>query len=266
MKTILITGAGSGLGKGAAIGLAKAGHAVVAAVEDLAQTEGLEAAKRADKVEFDVIKLNILDQADIEAAHRTYGDRIDILVNNAAIGQTGPIAEIPIDLVRKVFDVNVFGTIALAQAFAKSFAKKRRGKIFFVSSIVGFSTFPFLAPYIASKHALEAVAQIMREEMQPLGVQIATINPGPYRTGFNDRMIETMNKWYVPGRNFTPEKPIQEIRDLFSGRDLQLNPQEMIDFMVKLIPQEHHKFRNVFPEIFVTEGKKYQESLWTAEV
>ena len=95
MKTIFITGAGSGPGKGAAIGLAKAGHAVVAAVEDLAQTEGLEAAKRADKVEFDVIKLNILDQADIEAAHRTYGDRIDILVNNAAIGQTGLIAEIP---------------------------------------------------------------------------------------------------------------------------------------------------------------------------
>jgi NAD(P)-dependent dehydrogenase (short-subunit alcohol dehydrogenase family) len=102
LKTILITGPGSGLGKGAALGLAKAGHTVVAAVEDLAQTEGLDAAKRADKVEFDVIKLNILDQGDIEAARWAYGDRIDILVNNAAIGQTGPIAEIPMDLIRKV--------------------------------------------------------------------------------------------------------------------------------------------------------------------
>lgn len=266
VQKILVTGAGSGLGKGAALGLARAGQRVIATTEAEAQHEALAREAKAANVALVIDRLNLLDPDDHSRIHALYGEEVDILVNNAAIGQTGPIAEVPVELVRRVFDVNVFGTLELTQLFANSFARRGHGKIFFVSSIVGFSTFPFLAPYVASKHALEAIAQIMRQEMQPLGVQVATINPGPFQTGFNDRMIETMKGWYRPGSNFTPEKLIDEVRNLFAAQGFQLDPQDMIDFMVDLIPRAHHKFRNVFPEDFVSPGKKYQSEVWEWEV
>ena len=265
-KTILITGAGSGLGKGTALGLAKNGHTVIATVQIWPQVSGLMEAAEEDGVRLEVTKLDLLNQDDREAVFRKYADRLDILVNNAATGETGPIAEIPVDRVRREFDVNVFSTLAFAQPFARLFAEKGRGKIIFTSSIAGFTTFPFLGPYVASKHALEAIAQMMQQEMEGTGVQIATINPGPFRTGFNDRMYDTLDQWYDPDTSFTAEQPIRDAQALFAGDRLQLDPQDMIDFMVEVIPQAHHKFRNVFPERFVEDVKRYQASLWTKEV
>ena len=265
-KTILITGAGSGFGKGTALGLAKAGHRVIAAVQIWPQASDLMAAAKDAGVELEVTKLDLLNKDDHEAVFRTYADRLDILVNNAATGETGPIAEIPVDRIRREFEVNVFGTLEFTQPFARHFAEKGKGKILFTSSIAGFVTFPFLGPYVASKHALEAMVQMMQQEMEGTGVQIATINPGPFRTGFNDRMYDTLDQWYDPARNFTAEQPIRDVQALFAGDDLQLDPQGMIDFMVEIIPQDHHKFRNVYPERFIADVQKYQASLWEKQI
>lgn len=265
-KTILITGAGSGFGKGTALGLAKNGHTVIATVEIWPQASDLMAAAKQEGVELEVAKLDLLNKDDRDAVFRKYADRLDILVNNAATGETGPMAEVPVDRVRRAFDVNVFSTLEFTQPFARLFAEKGRGKIIFTSSIAGFVTFPFLGPYIASKHALEGVVQMLQQEMEGTGVQIATINPGPFRTGFNDRMYDTLDQWYDPATHFTAEQPIRDTQALFAGDQLQLDPQDMIDFMVDVIPQEHHKFRNVFPERFVEDVKQYQASLWTKEV
>ena len=261
-KTILITGAGSGLGHGTAIGLAKNNHKVIATVENWPQVSTL--INDADKAGVDLIveKLDYLNKDDRNHILRKYGEQVDIFCPNAATGETGPIAEIPVDRVRRVFEVNVFSTLALAQRFAAIFAKRGYGKIFFTSSIVGFSTFPYLAPYVASKHALEAVVQLMSEEMEGTGVQIATINPGPFRTGFNDRMYDTLDQWYDSTKNFTPEKPIRDVQKLFGGNELQLDPQDMINFMVDIIPKDEHKFRNVYPERFIKDVKNYQAGLW----
>ncbi len=265
-KTILITGAGSGLGRGTALGLAKKGHAVIAAVQIWPQASELAAAAESEGVSLEVAKLDLLNADDREAVFRRYADRIDILVNNAATGEPGPIAEIPVDRIRREFDVNVFSTLEFTQPFARRFAENGRGKIIFTSSIAGFITFPFLGAYVASKHALEAVVQMMQQEMDGTGVQIATINPGPFRTGFNDRMYDTLDQWYDPATHFTAEQPIRETQALFAGDQLQLDPQEMVDFMVDVIPRAHHKFRNVFPERFIDDVKTYQNSLWTKEV
>lgn len=262
-KTILITGAGSGLGKGTAIGLAKNGHTVIATVENWPQVSGLMADAKEAGVQLEVTKLDLLSGDDQQKVFRKYADRIDILVNNAATGETGPIAEVPVDRVRRVFEVNVFSTLEFAQRFARHFASRGKGKIVFTSSIAGFTTFKFLGPYVASKHALEPIVQLMRDEMEGTGVQIATINPGPFRTGFNDRMYDTLDEWYDPEQNFTPEGPIRDVQQLFAGDNLQLDPQPMIDFMVDLIPRDEHRFRNVYPERFIEDVKAYQESLWT---
>ncbi|MCH2207371.1 MAG: SDR family oxidoreductase [Lentisphaerales bacterium] len=265
-KTILITGAGSGLGKGTALGLAKNGHRVIATCENWPQvSELMEVAKR-DNVDLEVTKLDYPNKDDHETVICKYVDAIDIFVLNAATGQTGPVAEIPVDRIRQVFEVNVFATLELAQAFAKVAVARGKGKIVFTSSIVGFSTFPYLAPYVSSKHALEAIVQIMREELEGTGVTIATINPGPFKTGFNDRMYDTVDQWYEPGKNFSKEEPLRKVQELFASDDFQLDPQEMIDFMVELIPQEKHKFRNVYPEKIIGNCKEYQDSLWNLRV
>lgn len=262
-KTIMITGAGSGLGRGAAIGLAKAGHKVIAGVEVWPQATDLLRHAKQEGVELEVQKINLLDKSDHRVAH-SYD--VDILVNNAATGETGPVAEIPVERIRRVFDVNVFGTLEFTQPFARKFAERGSGKIVFVSSIVGFSTFPFLAPYCASKHALEAIVQLMREEMEGTGVQICTINPGPFSTGFNHRMYDTVDQWYDPAANFTPESPIREIQKEFLGDDLEYDPQIMIDRMVAIIPAETHAFRTVCPDEVVQGCKDYQEKLWEIQV
>jgi len=265
-KTILITGAGSGFGHGVALGLAKKGHKVIATVENWPQVSQLKADAKDAGVDLIVEKLDYLSADDHDTILRKYGEEVDIVNLNAATGETGPIAEIPVDRVRRVFEINVFRTLELAQKFAAMFVKRGTGKILFTSSIAGFSTFQFLGPYVASKHALEPIVQLMREELDGTGVTIATINPGPFRTGFNDRMYDTLDQWYQPGINFTPEKPIRDVQELFAGDDLQLDPQSMIDFMIDIIPKNSHKFRNVHPERFIDNVKQYQESLWTLEV
>ena len=264
-KTILITGAGSGLGHGTAIGLARNGYKVIATVENWPQLTRLKADALEAGVDLIVEKLDYLSDDDHDTILRKYGDSVDIFCANAATGETGPIAEVPVDRVRQVFEVNVFRTLDLVQKFARIFANRGHGKIVFTSSIAGFSTFQFLAPYVASKHALEAIAQLMREELEGTGVRVITINPGPFRTGFNDRMYDTLDQWYDPKNNFTPEKPIRKVQRLFAGDHLQLDPKGMIEFMVDQIPKESQRFRNVFPERFIDDVKQYQEGLWTIE-
>ncbi|EAY27404.1 SDR family oxidoreductase [Microscilla marina] len=265
-KTILITGAGSGFGKGVAFGLAKKGHHVIATVENWPQKSLLMAAAKAENIQLTIDKLNYLEEGDIDNVIGKYGDEVDIVVLNAATGETGPIAEVPVKRIQRVFEVNVFQTIAIAQRFAKIFVAKKKGKIVFTSSIAGFITFPFLGPYVASKHALEGLVQSMQQEMADTGVKIATINPGPFRTGFNDRMYDTVDQWYDPSQNFTKEQPIRDVQQLFAGDELQLDPQGMIDYMIEKIPLDAHNFRNVFPEEAIADVKKYQDSLWNKQI
>ena len=254
-KTILITGAGSGLGKGTAFGLAKAGHKIIAAVHTWEQmSRCIEELKGTDyEKNLELFKLDILDPIDCEKAW-TYD--IDILVNNAGIGQTGPLAEIPVDLIREVMETNTFSTLEFSQPFIKKMVEKGKGKVIFLSSVAGLTTGAFLGPYNASKHALEAIPQCLRDELKPLGVTIATINPGPFKTGFNDRMYDSYKQWFDEDLNYTSKKDIEKAAQGMAEN--QLDPQEMIDKMVDLIPQEEHNFRTVCPENFEDMSQQYQ--------
>jgi short-subunit dehydrogenase len=104
---------------------------------------------------------------------------LDILVNNARIGEGGPIAEIPLDLVRRNFEVNVFAPLALTQGVVKNWvAGGIHGKVVFISSMGGLFSPPRFSAYAATKHAVEAIAEAMQEELRLFGVQVQTINPG----------------------------------------------------------------------------------------
>ncbi|MEP7377617.1 MAG: SDR family NAD(P)-dependent oxidoreductase [Chitinophagaceae bacterium] len=133
-----------------------------------------------------VEKLDILSAYDV--AYALTWD-IDILFSNAGIGEAGPVFEIPMDLVRHNFETNVFAPLNLAQQFIKKFIDgKKKGKIVFTSSMGGLFTPVGFGIYVSTKHALESIAEALQQEVKPYGIQIQTVNPGPYLTGYNETM------------------------------------------------------------------------------
>lgn len=265
-KTILITGAGSGLGRGAAIKLAKQNYNIIAGVEIWPQYTSLKEEAKRLNLKMDIVKLDITNKEEREKMYEMYGKFVDILVNNAAIGETGPIAEIPVDNFRKNMEVNVFSTLELTQLFVKEFVRKRSGKIIFISSIAGIKTFPFFGPYCATKFALEAVASSLYDELKPYGVNVCTINPGPYKTGFNDRMFDTKEIWYSEQDNFTNRQDFKPMEMFLKNG--QYDPDEMVDFMVRTIPLDNNKYRLVDsrkPDM-MRDGLTSQKDLWTRQM
>lgn len=264
-KTILITGAGSGLGEGAALGLARRGHHVIATVQIAPQVTALRG--KADALgltSIEVEKLDLLDRYDIAQALKC---DIDILFNNAAIGEAGPVSEMPIDLVRRSFETNLFAPLALTQGFvAKWVAARRPGKVVFCSSISGLLTPAGVGVYAATKHALEAIAEAMQQELAPFGVKVQTVNPGPYPTGFSETMADTPFRWLDDSRHFTKRAAMRDLIDGVSWSEVRLDAGEMIARLVEIIPADEGKFRNVVPEIAEELVRESQSEAWERKI
>ncbi|WP_033542181.1 SDR family oxidoreductase [Planococcus sp. CAU13] len=259
-KTIFITGAGSGLAKGTAIGLAKKGHRVIAPVETAPQVTALMEAAEAEGVQLEIFKMDIKNPQDL-AQMISYD--FDIFVANAAVNEGGALAEVPMMNFRELFEVNVFSTLETAQIAARKFVEKRKGKIIFISSMAGLTSTPYVGPYTATKHAVEAIAKTMRKELEGFGVQVATINPGAFATGFNDRSAEAKWKWYDEKIHFTKKEDMEESDQALED---QFDPQDMIAKMIEVIPQDHHKFRTVYPPETEQQMKEEEALHWDLEI
>jgi NAD(P)-dependent dehydrogenase (short-subunit alcohol dehydrogenase family) len=260
-RKILITGAGSGLGEGAAIGLARQGYEVIAGALTWPQVTALRAKSKEQGLRgLQVEKLDLLDPYDVNHACSWH---FDILVNNAGIGEGGPIAEIPLDLVRHNFEINVFAPLALTQRVVKKWvATGTRGKVVFTSSMGGFSP-PGFAAYAATKHTLEAIAEAMQAELKPFGIQVQTINPGAYLTGFNEAMAENAFRWLDDSVNFTKREAMRGIvKDLIDSPEGRLDPNDMIAKMVLVIPVSEGRFRNVHPQFVEDALKTHQKEMF----
>jgi NAD(P)-dependent dehydrogenase (short-subunit alcohol dehydrogenase family) len=265
-RKILITGAGSGLGKGTALGLARKGHHVIATAQAWPQVTALRAkAEQLKLPSLQVEKLDVLDPYDVKQA--TAWD-FDILLNNAGIGEGGPIAEIPLDLVRKNFETNVFAPLALTQQVVKKWvADKTLGKIVFTSSMGGLFSPSGFAAYAATKHAIEAIAEAMQGELKPFGIQVQTINPGAYLTGFNEAMAANAFRWLDDTVNFTKRSAMHKIvSDLIGNADGRLDPDGMIAKMIEVVPAREGNFRNVFPGFVEEALKKHQTEMFGLQI
>jgi NAD(P)-dependent dehydrogenase (short-subunit alcohol dehydrogenase family) len=265
-RKILITGAGSGLGEGTAIGLARNGHEVIATAQTWPQVTALRLkAKGLALPTLRVEKLDLLDPYDVT---RACNWNFDILVNNAGIGEGGPIAEIPLDLVRRNFEVNVFAPLALTQSVVKGWvAHAIHGKVVFVSSMGGLFSPPGFSAYAATKHALEAIAESMQEELRPFNIQVQTINPGAYLTGFNEAMAENAFRWLDDDVNFTKRDMMHDMADGLIGNEQgRLDPSDMIAKMVEVIPASRGKFRNIYPRIIEDALKSHQSETFQREI
>ncbi|MEJ0051887.1 MAG: SDR family oxidoreductase [Methylovirgula sp.] len=265
-RKILITGAGSGFGEGAAIGLARLGHEVIAAAHLWPQVTALRLkAKELGLPSLRIEKLDLLDAYDVKQAA---GWDFDVLVNNAGIGEGGPIAEIPLDIVCRNFEINVFAPLGLTQQVVKKWvAAGTRGKIVFVSSMGGLFSPPGFSAYAATKHALEAIAEAMYGELQPFGIQVQTINPGAFLTGFNEAMAENAFRWLDDDINFTKRDAMRRlVADLIGGPGGRLDPEDMINKMIEVIPAEQGHFRNVFPTVIEDALKKHQAEMFARKI
>ena len=141
---------------------------------------------------FVVDKLDVTEPNDIK---KVDGWDINVLINNAAIGDSGPLAEIAPQRVAAVFETNVFSTLRLTQRVLPKMIAKGEGRIVLMGSMAGIVPTPFYAPYGMTKFALENVAFSLRTELKPFGINVIVINPGGYNTGFNEKFMRRKYEW-----------------------------------------------------------------------
>ena len=253
MKRVLITGAGTGFGREVAMRLAAKGFDVVASVEIYAQVQPIKRQAAERGVGLTGERRDVTNDGDRRKA-LDWG--VEILVNNAGVGEGGATVDIPAANIRHQFEVNVTGPLLLTQGIAKQMAKRGEGRIVWVSSREGLNVNPFTGIYSASKHAVEAIAESMKDELQEFGVQVATINPGPFLTGFNDRIFQTWESW-----EDDPADRLYDYAELAFPRP-QFNPEPVYATMTAVAAGEVDTYRNLEPKSMLEETKSLIEAPW----
>lgn len=251
--TYLITGAGSGFGKEIALRLAAAGHRVIAGVEIIAQVNTLRDEARDRGVDLEVEKVDVTDPAD--RAKAADWD-VDVLLNNAGISVGGASIDLPGEAIRRQFEVNVFGPVLLTQGIARRMVQRGSGRIVFMSSVAGLTVDPFTGAYAASKHAVEAFADAFDQELAEHGVTVATINPGPFLTGFNDTMFEEWRSWRADA-----EQPLFDYERLAFPHE-QYDPEGVIDASIRVLTGQESAYRNLLPVEMVEQVKDQLAGEW----
>ncbi|OUJ03577.1 short-chain dehydrogenase [Acetobacter malorum] len=201
-KTFFITGANSGFGLAIAQAALEAGHRVIGTVRS--QTARASLLERLPDVRAVLCDVTDFDRiaAIVAQAEQDHGP-VDVLINNAGYGHEGVLEESPLEEMRRQFDVNVFGAVAIAKAFLPRFRERRSGFIVNVTSMGGLITMPGISYYCGSKFALQGISDVMRAEMAPFGVHVTALCPGSFRTDWAGRsMVRT-------------ERSIKDYDDLF---------------------------------------------------
>ncbi len=197
-KKILITGSSNGFGFDASKYLAKAGHTVYATMRGV---DGKNKAAAAELREFaktegltiEVVELDVTSDESVEAAISQI-PTVDVLINNAGVGYSGPVEAFSTQEFNAQMDVNVTGTFRVAKAVLPGMRSQRSGLIIQVSSIAGRCATPGFGIYYCSKWALEGLSEAMRYELGPLGIDVVLVEPGPFSTGFFANVIPGENQ------------------------------------------------------------------------
>jgi NAD(P)-dependent dehydrogenase (short-subunit alcohol dehydrogenase family) len=178
---VLVTGCSSGIGRATALALVRVGFPVWASARKAGSLEELEQAG------CRVLELDVTDEESraaavrrVEAEHGAVG----VLVNNAGHGGGGPVEEVPLSLIREVFDTNVFGLVGMCQLVLPAMRARGSGVIVNLGSAAGLVTPPTGCPYAMTKYAVESLCDALRPEVAPFGVRVVLIEPGAVRTQF----------------------------------------------------------------------------------
>lgn len=212
-KLFFITGVSSGFGRALAQAALAAGHRVAGTVRASEQATVFAAL---DPARAHPQLLDVSDSAAIEAVvarvERELGP-IDVLVNNAGYGHEGVLEESPLDEMRRQFDVNVFGAVAVIKAVLPGMRQRRQGHIVNITSMGGTITMPGIAYYCGSKFALEGISDTLSKELAPFNIAVTAIAPGSFRTDWagrsmvrSPRAIEDYDASFEPVRRARMEK------------------------------------------------------------
>lgn len=192
---VLISGCSSGIGAATAAALALAGHTVYATARR-PETLAHLGAMGCHLLALDVTSEDSMVAA-VKAVEAEHG-RVGTLINNAGYGEYGPIEEIDLDLVRNMFETNVFGLARLTQLVLPAMRRSRSGRIVNIGSMGGRLTFPVGGFYHASKYAVEAISDVLRVEVKPFGIDVILLEPGLIRTRFEARVNQGLETGAPP--------------------------------------------------------------------
>jgi short-subunit dehydrogenase len=197
MKKILITGCSSGFGYISAKHLAKKGHFIYASMRNIhgknskTATELTEFAK-ANDCKIEIIEMDVTSDESVLAAISKI-PKLDVLINNAGLGFSGPVEAFSSEECLAQLDLNIVGPLRVSKAVLPNMRSQKSGLIIQVSSISGRSAFPGFGVYSASKWGLEGMSETMRYELAPLGVDVVIVEPGPFSTNFSGNVISAQN-------------------------------------------------------------------------
>ena len=194
-KVIIITGTASGFGKAAAEKLVAKGHIVYGG--DI----NVEGNAYLNEIGGYALEMDVTNDAQVRAGiDRIISEqgRIDVLINNAGYGEFATIENISIEDLKHQFDVNVFGYARLQQAVLPHMRKQHSGRVIIVSSVIGKFSLPMLGWYASTKHAVEGMADALRQEVAQFNIDVVKIQPGAANTGFGARAFARLEQSYVP--------------------------------------------------------------------
>ncbi len=258
-RKIVITGAGTGLGKYASIELARRGHTVYAATKLKEECTYFKEIANKENLHINSFKMDILKKEDLQKLEKI---EFDTLINNAAIGDSGSVMEIHINRFKNIFETNVLANINITQIAIKKFMKKKEGKIIFLSSLAGIATAPFLSPYCTSKFAIESFVKSLRLELKLLknvNIKIKIIEPGAYKTGFNQKMYKRKYEWMKNHSYFKNNldyimQSEEKLWDLIELKKFN----SIIKQYVKAVESNSNKFKYTAPKLQVFFIKLYK--------
>ncbi len=196
MTVALITGANSGIGRGAAVDLASRGWTVYGSMRSLEKGDGLAAMAAAAGVDVSPVVCDVTDTDSVNRAVAEVTDAeggIDVLINNAGVGGNGVAEETPIEVYNEVMDVNLNGVIRGVRAVLPQMRERGGGCIINVSSVAGVVAAIGQSPYVASKWALEGLSEGLAQEVAPFGIRVAIIEPGIVKTAIMAKNTEAPN-------------------------------------------------------------------------
>ncbi|WP_298883537.1 SDR family oxidoreductase [uncultured Polaribacter sp.] len=234
-KVVLITGASSGIGKSVATFLSEKGYKVYGTSRN---------PKNIENFSFELIALDVLKVETINAAVKLIIEKegkLDVLVNNAGMGITGPIEDTPTDEMRAVFNTNLFGAIDVMKAVLPQMRKQKSGTIINVTSIAGYMGLPYRGLYSATKGALELVTEAVSMEVKNFGINVVNVAPGDFATNI------AAGRYHTPVfENSAYKKNYQMNLDLMDAHvDGGMDPLEMAKGVYKVInsknPKIHYK-------------------------
>ena len=256
MKTILVTGGSTGIGKSIGELLVKQGFTVFGTSRN---------PEKYPRSVFRLLAMDVRDTVSIANVVREIGT-IDVLINNAGVGIAGAIEELPEAEIKNNFEVNFFGPIAVMKAVLPTMRAQKSGLIVNVTSIAGFMGLPYRGVYSASKSALSILSEAMAMEVKPFGIKICCVAPGDFATNI------AAGRFHAPilqGSDY--ENGYSKTLDLMNNHvDTGENPDEMARAILKIIesgnPKIHYKvgtFMQKFSVVlrFVLPDLVYQKML-----